>query len=47
MGLNFNDVKMAVLVQQVVHAKYAFVIHTKNPQNDDPDEIYCELVSMR
>lgn len=43
-GLNFNDVRMAVLVQQVVHAKYAFVIHTKNPQNDDENEIYAELV---
>ena len=33
---------MAVLVQKVIPSEYAFVIHTKNPQNDDEDEIYIE-----
>ena len=32
-GLNFMDLRMAVLVQRVVTARYAFVIHTKNPMN--------------
>lgn len=30
-GLNFMDLRMAVLVQRVVPADYAFVIHTVNP----------------
>ncbi|KAF5828538.1 glucan water dikinase precursor [Dunaliella salina] len=43
-GLSFEDVRMAVLVQRVVPAHYAFVIHTRNPSNNDPGEIFCELV---
>jgi alpha-glucan,water dikinase len=43
-GLNFDDVRMAVLVQRVVQPQYAFVIHTKNPQNNDEQEIFCEMV---
>lgn len=43
-GLNFDDVRMAVLVQRVVPAQYAFVIHTKNPSNNDDTEVFCELV---
>jgi len=43
-GIGFNDVSMAVLVQRVVSARYAFVIHTTNPMTGDENEIYCELV---
>jgi len=43
-GLNFDDVRMAVLVQRVVPAQYAFVIHTKNPSNNDAKEVFCEMV---
>ena len=43
-GIGFDDITMAVLVQKVVKAKYAFVIHTTNPMTGNPDEIYCELV---
>ena len=43
-GLNFDDVRMAVLVQRVVPAQYAFVIHTRNPSNNDEEEVFCELV---
>lgn len=43
-GLKIEDLRMAVLVQRVVPAEYAFVIHTKNPSNGKEDEIYCELV---
>lgn len=39
-----DDVRMAVLVQAIVPARYAFVIHTANPTNDNADEVYCELV---
>jgi alpha-glucan,water dikinase len=34
---------MAVLVQEIVRADYAFVIHTTNPSNEDPSEIYAEV----
>ena len=30
-GLDFRDLRMAVLVQRVVPAAYAFVLHTHNP----------------
>ncbi|GAB4820070.1 hypothetical protein N2152v2_007116 [Parachlorella kessleri] len=43
-GINFEDVRMAVLTQRVVPAQYAFVIHTTNPSTGDSSEIYCELV---
>merc|ERR1719396_242475 len=42
--LNFMDVRMAVLIQKGVNAKYAFVIHTVNPSTGDDGEIYCEVV---
>jgi alpha-glucan,water dikinase len=35
---------MAVLIQQVVPADYAFVIHTVNPSNGNPDELFAEVV---
>ena len=43
-GLDFNDLRMAVLVQRVVPAEYAYVIHTQNPSSGSPDEIYAEVV---
>ena len=43
-GIPFDDVRMAVLVQRVISARYAFVIHTTNPTTGDDGEIYCELV---
>jgi alpha-glucan,water dikinase len=36
---------MAVLIQEVIAADYAFVIHTANPMNGDRDELFGELVS--
>lgn len=35
---------MAVLIQQVINANYAFVIHTANPFSGDKDELYAEVV---
>jgi alpha-glucan,water dikinase len=35
---------MAVLIQQVVPADYAFVIHTANPLTGDRGEIFAEVV---
>lgn len=43
-GLDFRDLRMAVLVQRVVPAAYAFVIHTENPTNGSEEEIFGELV---
>lgn len=43
-GLDFDSVRMAVLVQRVVPAQYAFVIHTRNPSNNDETEVFCEMV---
>jgi hypothetical protein len=36
---------MAVLVQPVVPVSYAWVAHTVNPVNNNPDEVYVELVA--
>lgn len=43
-GIPHEDLMMAALIQQVVEADYAFVIHTVNPVNGDANEIYAELV---
>jgi alpha-glucan,water dikinase len=43
-GLTHEDVSMAVLCQPVVQARYAFVLHTVNPQTQNSDEIYGEIV---
>lgn len=40
-GIEADDVRMAVCVMRVVPARYAFVIHTKNPSNNDANEV-CE-----
>eukprot|EP00271_Cylindrocystis_brebissonii_P010276 TRINITY_DN26421_c0_g1_i1.p1 TRINITY_DN26421_c0_g1~~TRINITY_DN26421_c0_g1_i1.p1 ORF type:complete len:1482 (-),score=381.52 TRINITY_DN26421_c0_g1_i1:676-5121(-) len=42
--MNHGDLCMAVLVQEIVQADYAFVIHTTNPSTEDPTEIYAEVV---
>lgn len=38
-GIDADDVRMAVCVMRVVPARYAFVIHTKNPQTNDSSEV--------
>eukprot|EP01023_Acetabularia_acetabulum_P051310 TRINITY_DN5656_c0_g1_i2.p2 TRINITY_DN5656_c0_g1~~TRINITY_DN5656_c0_g1_i2.p2 ORF type:complete len:261 (-),score=39.39 TRINITY_DN5656_c0_g1_i2:277-1059(-) len=40
-----KKVRVGVLCQKVIDAKYAFVIHTKNPLNENQSEIYLEIVS--
>ena len=44
LGLEHDKLQMAVLVQQVVKADYAFVIHTVNPISGNPDEVFAEVV---
>mmetsp|Transcript_54501 Transcript_54501/g.116427 ORF Transcript_54501/g.116427 Transcript_54501/m.116427 type:complete len:1571 (-) Transcript_54501:182-4894(-) len=46
-GRSFHDLNMAVLCQELVEAKYAFVLHTINPFTHDKDELYGELVAGR
>jgi len=43
-GWSHEAVFMAVLIQEVVEAEYAFVIHTVNPFNNSRDELYAEVV---
>ncbi|XP_011034108.1 PREDICTED: alpha-glucan water dikinase, chloroplastic-like isoform X4 [Populus euphratica] len=42
--LDHDYLCMAVLVQEVINADYAFVIHTTNPSSGDSSEIYAEVV---
>nr|XP_043623338.1 alpha-glucan water dikinase 1, chloroplastic-like isoform X2 [Erigeron canadensis] len=42
--LDHDFLCMAVLVQEVINADYAFVIHTTNPSSGDSSEIYAEVV---
>ncbi len=44
MGLQHADLFMAVLIQQVVAADYAFVIHTVNPTSGNRNELLAEVV---
>jgi alpha-glucan,water dikinase len=44
MGLRHQDIFMAVLIQQVVPADYAFVLHTVNPSNGNSGELFGEIV---
>ncbi|HYA32169.1 MAG TPA: PEP/pyruvate-binding domain-containing protein, partial [Thermodesulfovibrionales bacterium] len=43
-GVSDDDLFMAVLIQNVVEADYAFVIHTVNPFTSKKDEVYAEAV---
>ncbi|XP_026422390.1 alpha-glucan water dikinase, chloroplastic-like [Papaver somniferum] len=42
--LDHDFLCMSVLVQEVINADYAFVIHTTNPSSGDSSEIYTEVV---
>ncbi|HYT87634.1 MAG TPA: PEP/pyruvate-binding domain-containing protein [Gemmataceae bacterium] len=43
-GVPHESLLMAVLIQQVVPADYAYVIHTVNPLTRNHEEIYAEVV---
>jgi len=43
-GLPHDELLMAVLIQQVIEADYAFVIHTTNPATGHTGELYAEVV---
>ncbi|CAN1310832.1 Alpha-glucan water dikinase, chloroplastic [Linum perenne] len=42
--LDHDYLCMAVLVQEIINADYAFVIHTTNPSSGDSSEIYAEVL---
>lgn len=42
--LDHDYLCMAVLVQEIINADYAFVIHTTNPSSGDDSEIYAEVI---
>jgi alpha-glucan,water dikinase len=44
LGIPHDDLTMAVLIQAVVNAEYAFVIHTVHPLTGNRDELYGEVV---
>jgi len=44
MGVPHESLFMAVLIQQVVPADYAFVIHTVNPSTGNGNELFAEVV---
>ena len=41
-GVNLSQVFMAVLIQRIVKAQYAYVIHTTNPTSGIESEVYVE-----
>jgi alpha-glucan,water dikinase len=43
-GIPHDRLRMAVLIQQVVEADYAFVIHTANPLTGNRGELFAEVV---
>jgi alpha-glucan,water dikinase len=43
-GMPHENLQMAVLIQQVVNAAFAFVIHTVNPVSGDATEVFAEVV---
>ena len=43
-GIDLTQIKMSVLIQKIIPAEYAYVIHTKNPLNNSKNEIFAEIV---
>jgi alpha-glucan,water dikinase len=43
-GIPHDAIYMSVLIQRVIRADYAFVIHTTNPMTGDLSELYAEVV---
>ena len=43
-GIPHEDLLMSVLIQQVVEADHAFVLHTVNPLGNVAEELYLEVV---
>ena len=39
-----KNIRMSVLCQKIIPAEYAYVIHTKNPTNNNSNEVFAEAV---
>lgn len=44
LGIPHENLQMAVLIQEVVRADYAFVIHTVNPSTGNARQLFAEVV---
>ncbi len=44
LGISHDQLFMAVLIQSVVPADYAFVVHTVNPSTGNANELFAEIV---
>lgn len=42
-GIPQDKAHMAVLIQQMITPEFSFIMHTVNPVNNNPDEVYMEL----
>ena len=42
-GIPQGKAHMAVLIQQMIEPDYSFVLHTRNPINQNPREVYAEI----
>jgi alpha-glucan,water dikinase len=43
-SMDHGQLRMAILIQEVVDAEYGFVIHTANPISGNREELYAEVV---
>jgi alpha-glucan,water dikinase len=43
-GIPHENLLMAVLIQEVVPAKYAYIVHTVHPFSGNAEEVYAEVV---
>jgi len=42
-GITSEQAHMSVLIQQQIHSDFSFVIHTRNPVNQNANEVYIEV----
>ncbi len=45
LNLKYEELKISILTQKIIPSEYAFVIHTKNPINNNKKEIFSEIVN--
>ena len=45
LGISLDNIKMSILVQKIIPSEYSFIIHTKNPLNNNNNELYGEIVN--
>ena len=45
LNLKYDKIKISILTQKIIPSEYAFVIHTKNPINNNKKELFSEIVN--